>query len=71
MSIENVQRGYQLVKALEALIPVWAEADSEGLDAEKLLSGSLARMGLPAPAVVAALVAFSKPIPAEPPTTGP
>jgi hypothetical protein len=64
--IQDVQKAAQLLNALNGLLPVWAEADSEGLDAEKLLTGSLARMGLPAPAVVAALVAFSKP--AEPAT---
>lgn len=62
MSLADVQRGAQLIGALNSLLPVWAEADSEGLDAEKLLSGSLARMGLPAGAVVAALVAFAKPV---------
>jgi hypothetical protein len=69
MSLADVQRGAQLIGALNSLLPVWAEADSEGLDAEKLLSGSLARMGLPAPAVVAALVAFSRPLASEAPPT--
>ena len=67
MSIQDVQKAAQLLRSLDSLLPVWAEADSEGLDCEKLLTGSLARMGLPASAVVAALVAFSKP--AEPTAT--
>jgi hypothetical protein len=59
--IQDIQKAAQLLNALNGLLPVWAEADYQELPVEKLLMGSLARMGLPAPAVVAALVAFSKP----------
>ena len=61
MSVQGLQKAAQVLNAVGQLLPVIGEADAEGLDVAKLINGSLLRMGVAAPELVAAVVAIVQP----------
>jgi hypothetical protein len=61
LSVQGLQKAAQVLNAVGQLLPVIGEADAEGLDVAKLINGSLLRMGVAAPELVAAVVAIVQP----------